>query len=776
MKNRPLSAWRQRLALPFSAVLLLAAFPVAGHDPTTFSAAVASDSTTPEPSPVEASDVSEGWIPDEPGAEGGQPPSGPIRGSALWRRGESPKGGAAALSGPAERSRELELVAREADVHTRRGLELAGRRAYFSARAELVASLRMLAQALDAEHQTKKHSLALAAGWRALEEADDFFPTGSWLEAELNLPDIIGSHRTPVLKEAPVESLTPLASLQCYFTYSQEQLAESVGEELAGSMALYGLGNVHRAMAAKRISSVRAARPKAMVCYQAALLASPQNYMASNELGVLLARGGRNENARVALEHSVSISPHAAGWHNLAVVYRQLGQTALAERADRQSLAVDPSQAGRRGRRLPSPRQQVEWVDPSRFVQSPAGPPSALEPTASLPSSTEWKTSRVNQAESARGPAKEASGEVIRAVARSECALEGPEVIRLCQALRPVATCNGCGSGWSGCGGWECARAMAWRAYAQGEYVGHARTAHVGEYRLRVDDALDLVYLITREETSTPYQLNVGDEIRVESFTDEELNRELLIQPDGMITLRLLSQVRAAGRTVEQLRDTLEELYTEYYPVPAITVTPLKVNTKLEDLRSAVDSRYGSGGQNRSAVITPEGTIALPVIGSVQAQGLTLPELQQELNECYREEIEGIEVTPVLMARAPRFVYVLGEVATPGRFELTGPTTVLQALSMAGSWNVGGNLRQIVIFRRGEDWRLMATMVDLEAALHGKQPCPAGEIWLSDSDVVIVPKGRILRADDFISLVFTRGIYGVFPVTGSVNFARMSSL
>ncbi len=63
---------------------------------------------------------------------------------------------------------------------------------------------------------------------------------------------------------------------------------------------------------------------------------------------------------------------------------------------------------------------------------------------------------------------------------------------------------------------------MDWQAYAQGEYVGHARLAHVPEYRLRVDDQLDMTYRLTREETSTPYRLNVGDEIQVESFTDHD--------------------------------------------------------------------------------------------------------------------------------------------------------------------------------------------------------------------------------------------------------------
>jgi len=154
----------------------------------------------------------------------------------------------------------------------------------------------------------------------------------------------------------------------------------------------------------------------------------------------------------------------------------------------------------------------------------------------------------------------------------------------------------------------------------------------------------------------------------------------------------------------------------------------------------------------------------------------SLSELREEINERYREKIEGIEIIPVLIARAPRFVYVLGEVRQPGRFEMLGPTTVLQALAMAGSWNVGANTAQIVVFRRGDDWRLMATMVDLQGALRGKQPCPKGEIWLSDSDVIIVPKGRILEADDFINLVFTRGLYGVFPMQSGITFAKLSSI
>ena len=211
------------------------------------------------------------------------------------------------------------------------------------------------------------------------------------------------------------------------------------------------------------------------------------------------------------------------------------------------------------------------------------------------------------------------------------------------------------------------------------------RTPHVSEYRLRVGDELDLVYRLTREERPEPYRINVGDEIRVESMADPTLDRELIVQPDGMITLRLLGQVKANGLTVAQLGSHVEEAYKKYYKTPSITVTPVKVDTKLEDLRAAVDRRMGLGGQSQIAKITPEGSISLPGIGWVYVQGLTLAELQVELDQRYADLIPGMEVMPVIVSWAPRYAYVLGEVGNPGKFELTGPTTILQAVAMAGA-------------------------------------------------------------------------------------------
>ncbi len=317
--------------------------------------------------------------------------------------------------------------------------------------------------------------------------------------------------------------------------------------------------------------------------------------------------------------------------------------------------------------------------------------------------------------------------------------------------------------------------APEFQTYQQGEYVVRSRTAHVQCYRLREDDELDFVYRLTREETARPYQMNVGDEIRVESFTDRNLDRSLIVQPDGTITLALLGQVRATHHTVAQLRDELEELYKKYYKVPSINVTPLKVNTKLEDMRATVDSRAGTGGQTRRGRVTPEGTVWLPGIGSVTAIGLTLDEFRREINAHYATEVDGLEVTPILATRAPRYVFVQGEVKNPGRYTLDAPTTVMQAITMAGGWNIGANISQVVVLRRNEEWRLEATMLDLRQALLGRRSFPVGEIFISDADLIIVPKSELMLFDNLVNMVFTKGLYAVAPFTTVVLFTNLSS-
>ena len=315
--------------------------------------------------------------------------------------------------------------------------------------------------------------------------------------------------------------------------------------------------------------------------------------------------------------------------------------------------------------------------------------------------------------------------------------------------------------------------------FAHGEYIGPHRLRHVGQYRLRVDDQLEFVYRLTRDINPAAYQLTPGDVVQVETAPDLKLKRSLVVQPDGTIILPLgVGRVRAAGLTIDELRQDLDERFQFIFKEPEITVTPIQVNSRLEDLRAVVDSRQGRGGQARTATVLPDGTVQLPGLGPVPAHGLTLAELKREIDTRYAVLLNGggIEVTPDLVQRAPRFIYVLGEVAQPGRYDLVGPTNVMEAIALAQGWNNGANLRQIVVFRRAEDWRLLATKIDIQGSLYGRRPIPTDNIWLRDSDVVLVPKSPIRVLDDAIELIFTDGIYAAVPVLTDAFLFNESSL
>jgi tetratricopeptide (TPR) repeat protein len=281
---------------------------------------------------------------------------------------------------PPERaaSQGLSAAARQTELHIKRGTELGNRRAFYSARAEFVQALRVMAQARDVEYRTDGHSQALAAGLKALDESDDYIARGNAFESELNVARISAVHRTPVVRSDP-EGITPREAIQRYYTYAQEQLATSMGLDTMGSAALTAMGKFYGVLAQEQPGEAVTAQAKAMALHQAALVVDANNAVAANELGVLLARFGRPKDAQAWLEHSASIAPQAITWHNLAVVHQQLGDVNLAEQARRQEAAL----AQRNGRSATSSLPEIRWVSPRELdavrVDRPTAP-AAVRP------------------------------------------------------------------------------------------------------------------------------------------------------------------------------------------------------------------------------------------------------------------------------------------------------------------------------------------------------------------------------------------------------------
>jgi tetratricopeptide (TPR) repeat protein len=263
------------------------------------------------------------------------------------------------------------------------GFQLAEKGAYYSAQTEFKQALRTVSQALDAHFGGSHYSEALAAGWLALEEAGDF-STQSQRGPVVDVGLIVESHRTPLLKDYALNDVSPVLAMQHYFSFAQEQLVEACGHAPVASRALHGLGKIHMVLGEKLAPAERLQGPKALAFQQAALATDPGNFLAANELGVLLARFGNLHEARSVLLYSVSLYPLPETWQNLSVVHQRLGEADLAAQAlANWQLALQQSGSQSSSQHAYN-RSMVQWVPPQAFAgQQPGSPhaPSMHQPT-----------------------------------------------------------------------------------------------------------------------------------------------------------------------------------------------------------------------------------------------------------------------------------------------------------------------------------------------------------------------------------------------------------
>ena len=98
-------------------------------------------------------------------------------------------------------------------------------------------------------------------------------------------------------------------------------------------------------------------------------------------------------------------------------------------------------------------------------------------------------------------------------------------------------------------------------------------------------------------------------------------------------------------------------------------------------------------------VVRPDGFISLPLLRDVQALGLTPEALATRIRTLASAYLEDPNVTVVVKQINSRRVFITGEVAKPGPYALSGPTTVLQLIALAGGLTAFADRDQIAIIR-----------------------------------------------------------------------------
>ena len=89
---------------------------------------------------------------------------------------------------------------------------------------------------------------------------------------------------------------------------------------------------------------------------------------------------------------------------------------------------------------------------------------------------------------------------------------------------------------------------------------------------------------------ATDHKLVVGDKLRVEVYRDAQMSQSLQIRPDGKITLPLVGDVAAAGKTPAALRDTLTTSLKEFITNPVVTVIVVEAQPQTVSVIGEVNS------------------------------------------------------------------------------------------------------------------------------------------------------------------------------------------
>jgi polysaccharide biosynthesis/export protein len=207
-----------------------------------------------------------------------------------------------------------------------------------------------------------------------------------------------------------------------------------------------------------------------------------------------------------------------------------------------------------------------------------------------------------------------------------------------------------------------------------------------------------------------------------------------------VIVLRVSSFVLVLGL----LAGVAEAQETAAPPPAAAVVTPPAVPAGVElppgyvigtdDILTVVFWR--DKDMTTEVAVRPDGKITLPLVNDLEAAGKTPDQLRAAITEAASRFVEEPTVTVVVKAINSRKVYITGMVGKSGAFPLSGPTTVLQLISMAGGLHEFADSKNIII-NRIENGRQIALKFNYNDVRRGKKL--QQNIELRPGDTIVVP-------------------------------------
>jgi polysaccharide export outer membrane protein len=153
---------------------------------------------------------------------------------------------------------------------------------------------------------------------------------------------------------------------------------------------------------------------------------------------------------------------------------------------------------------------------------------------------------------------------------------------------------------------------------------------------------------------------------------------------------------------------------------------------------------------DQTVTIEPDGFVTLQIVGDVKVSELTQDEAKAAILKKASERLKDPEITIVLKEFVKPYFVVGGEVGTPGRFEMHGPVTALQAIAIAGGFkSPSANTSQVILYRRIGPNLAKVEVLNLKAVTKPNSNAePLAD--LRPDDMLFVPQNKVSKIERYV--------------------------
>ncbi len=240
------------------------------------------------------------------------------------------------------------------------------------------------------------------------------------------------------------------------------------------------------------------------------------------------------------------------------------------------------------------------------------------------------------------------------------------------------------------------------------------------------------------------YKIHVDDVLIVSVWGHPEFEREVLVGPDGTISVPLAGKIDAVGKTVDEITEILNDKLKETLLDPDVNVA-LKQYRRLEVLVLGEIARPGDyelsfGSRLLTAISRAGGPTEKADINNLRLTradtsfDIDLERVMADSDTANNLELKDGDV--IYLPSGFIEVTLMGEIEKPGRYEMRTGSRVLNAISTAGGPTEAAQTRELELNRGDESFT-----VDLESVLRGVQIEDNRE--LQDGDILFLPGTRM---------------------------------